>query len=86
MSLCDSNRAKFIHRLANHVHHAAKRAVAHRHGNWAALVDGFHAAHHAFSRFHGDATHAAFAKVLLHFENDVDRAGTLNPSLTTRSA
>ena len=23
--------------------------------------------------FHGDAAHAAFAQVLLHFENDVDR-------------
>ncbi len=40
-----------------------------------ALVDGLHAAHHALGRFHGDAAHPAFAQVLLHFQNHVDRVG-----------
>ena len=66
---------KLIDGLADHVHHAAQRAAAHGHGNRSALVDGLHAAHHAVGGLHGDAAHAAFAQVLLHFENDVDRAG-----------
>ena len=67
------DRAQLIHRLADHVHHAAQRAAADGHGNRSALVDGFHAAHHAFGGFHGDAAHPAFAQVLLHFQNHVDR-------------
>ena len=69
------DRPQLIHGLADHVHHAAQRAAAHGHRNRSALVDGFHAAHHAFGGFHGDAAHAAFAQVLLHFENHVDRVG-----------
>ncbi len=69
------DRAQLIHRLADHVHHAPQRAAAHGHGDRPALVDGFHAAHHALGGFHGDAAHAAFAQVLLHFENHVDRVG-----------
>ena len=33
----------------------------------------FHAAHHAFGRLHGNAAHAAFAQLLLHFQDDVER-------------
>ena len=69
------HRAKLVHGLADHVHHAAERASAHGHRNRSALVDGLHPAHHAVGGFHGDAAHAAFAQVLLHFENDVDGAG-----------
>ena len=69
------DRTELIDRLADHVHHAAERAVAHGHRDWSALVDGLHAAHHAVGRFHGNAAHAAFAEVLLHFENHVDRGG-----------
>src|SRR4029077_6358051 len=39
------------------------------------LVDGFHAPHHTFGRFHGNTTHPSFAQVLLHFQNHVDRVG-----------
>ena len=77
------DRAELVDRFADHVHHAAQRAASHGHGDRAALVDGLHAAHHAVGRLHGDAAHAAFAEVLLHFEDDVDGVGTLKPSLTT---
>ncbi len=66
------DRTKLIDRLANHVHHAAQRAFAHRNGNRSAQVNGFHAAHHALGRLHGDAAYAAFAQVLLHFQRHVD--------------
>ena len=67
--------AELIDGLADHVHHAAERAPAHGDGNRPALIDGVHAAHHAFGGFHRDATYAAFAEVLLHFENHVDGSG-----------
>ena len=74
-SLFVFDRAQLIDRFADHVHHAAQRSAAHGHGNRSALVDGLHAAHHAVGGLHGDAAHAAFAQVLLHFKNDVDRGG-----------
>ena len=67
--------AQLIDGLADHVHHASQRASAHGHGNRPALIDGIHAAHHAVGGFHGDATHTAFAQVLLHFEDHVDGRG-----------
>src|SRR5579872_429612 len=76
-SLLVLDRAQLIDRLADHVHDATKRAPSHRHGDRAALVDRFHAAHHTFSGFHSDAAHAAFAEVLLHFKNDLDGAGDI---------
>jgi hypothetical protein len=67
--------AELVHRLADHVEHAAQRLLAHRHADGAAEVDGLHAAHHAVGGFHGHRAHAAFAQVLLHFEDDVDGRG-----------
>src|ERR1700739_35572 len=61
--------------LPDDVHNAAESAAADRHGNGSALVDGFHPTHHAVGGFHGDAAHAAFAEVLLHLEDDLDRGG-----------
>jgi hypothetical protein len=66
-------RTKLIHRIADYIHHAPQRPVAYWNGNLAALVNHLHPAHHAFRCFHGNATHAAFAKMLLYFENYVDR-------------
>ena len=63
---------KLVHRVADDVEHAAQRFAAHGHGDGAAQVDGLHAAHHAFGGLHGDAAHAAFAELLLHFQDDVD--------------
>src|SRR5271157_5882795 len=67
--------AKFVHRLPNDVEHTAQGLAAHGHGDGTALIDGLHAAHHAFSRLHGDTAHAPFAELLLHFEDDIDGLG-----------
>src|SRR5437763_5101586 len=75
--LFELNWPKLVHRLANHVHDAPKRTRADRNRNWPALVDGFHATHHAVRRLHSDAAHAAFTEMLLHFEDDVDGRGHL---------
>ena len=68
---------ELVDRLADHVDHAAQRLLAHGHADGAAEVDRLHAAHHAVGRFHGDGAHAAFAEVLLHFEDHVDRRGNI---------
>ena len=67
------DRPQLVNGRSNYVHHAAQRAPAYGNGNRSALVDRFHAAHHAFGSFHGDAAHAPFAQVLLHFQNHIDR-------------
>src|SRR5664279_1504621 len=67
--------AQLVHGFANDVEHAAEGPPANRHRNGPAQVEGLHAAHHAFGRFHGHATHAAFAELLLHFQDDVDGLG-----------
>jgi hypothetical protein len=61
--------------LADDVEHAAEGGAANRNGDGAALVDGFHAADHAFGGFHSDAADAAFAEVLLDLKDDVDGRG-----------
>ena len=80
------DRAKLVHRLADHVHHAAQRLFAHRHRDRPAQVERLHAPHHAVRGLHRDGAHAAFAQMLLHFQHHVDRIGTLKPSLVTRNA
>ena len=67
------DRAQLVHGLADDVQHAAQGLAAHGNGDGAAEVDGLHAAHHAFGGLHGDAAHAAFAELLLDFQDDVER-------------
>ena len=67
------DRAQLVHRVADDVQHAAQRLATHGNGDGPAEIDGLHAAHHAFGRLHGDAAHAAFAQLLLDFEDDVQR-------------
>ena len=67
------DRAELVHRLPDNVHDAPKGAVAHRHGDRPAQVNRLHPAHHAVGRFHSDAACTAFAQVLLHLEDDIDR-------------
>jgi hypothetical protein len=38
------------------------------------LIDGLHASHHAIGRLHSNASDPAFAKVLLHFKDYLDRS------------
>ena len=61
-----------VHRLAQHVQHAAERLGPHRHRDRRAGVDGFHPALHAVGRLHRDGPHAALAEVLLDFDDHVD--------------
>ena len=70
-----ADRAQIVHRLADHVDHAAQRLFAHRHADGAAEVDGLHAADHAVGGFHGHGAHAALAQVLLHLEDHADGRG-----------
>src|SRR3977135_1536923 len=70
--LLERDWAELIHRLSDDVHHASQSAATYRGRNWSTLTDGLHAANHAVGCRHRDATHAALAEVLLHFENDVD--------------
>ena len=72
IALLRVHRSQIVDRLADDVEHAAQRSATHGHSDGAALVDGLHAAHHAFGGFHGDAAHAAFAQMLLDLEDDVD--------------
>ena len=65
--------AHLIHRLADHVHHAAQGFISHGHHNRVAQAFRGHAAHQAFSGFQRDRAHASLAQVLLCFANDVDR-------------
>src|ERR1700689_1414267 len=67
--------SELVDRLTDHVHDASECATTNGHGNRAALIDSFHTAHHALSCFHSDAADAAFAQVLLHFDDDVYRRG-----------
>src|SRR5580704_17369160 len=71
--LVKGNRTEFVHGFADDIHDAAERSAADADGDGCTLIDRFHAADHAIGRFHGNAAHAAFADVLLHFQNDVDR-------------
>ena len=66
------HRSQLVHGLADDVEHATEGALAYGNGNRAAEIDGLHAANHAVGGLHGDAAHAAFAELLLDFEDDVD--------------
>ena len=71
------DRAHFIHRLADHVQHAAERLRTHRHFHRMAQADGLHAADQALGGLQRHGAHAAFADMLLHFADDVDGLGAL---------
>ena len=75
VALCRVHRTHLVHRLADHVQHAAQRLLAHRHGHRLAQALGVHAANQAVGRLQRDGAHAAFADVLRHFADDVDRVG-----------
>src|SRR5580704_9678797 len=70
--LVKGNRTEFVHGLADDVHDTAQGPAADGDGDGSTQINRLHAAHHTIGRFHGNAAHAAFADVLLHFQNDVD--------------
>ena len=57
--------------LAQQVEDAAQALVAHRHGDGAAGIHRFQAAHHAVGGVHGDAARHVVADVLRHFRGDL---------------
>ena len=61
---------RLVHGLADHVHDAAKRLFADRHGDRLAGVDHFLAAHQAFGGVHGDGAHGVLAEMLSHLEHE----------------
>ena len=66
------HRTHLVHRLADHVQHAAQRFLADRHRHRLAQALGLHAAHQTVGRLQRDGAHAALADVLRHFADDVD--------------
>ena len=75
IALLGIDRPHLVHRLAEHVQHAAQGLLAHRHADGAAEADRLHAAHQALGGLHRDGADAAFADVLLGFADDVDGLG-----------
>ena len=63
------DRARFVDRLADHVHDAAERACADRHRDRRAGVGDFLAAHQTLGGVHRDGAHRGFAEMLRHFEH-----------------
>ena len=70
-----------VHRLAEHVQHAAERFGTNGHRDRLTEVFGAHAALDAVGRLHRDGAHAVFAEVLLDLADDVDVAGFLRLGL-----
>src|SRR4051812_7292302 len=66
------NRTEFIYWLANHVQHSAQGCWANRNGDWASFVDNFHPADQALGGLHRYTATAAFAQVLLDFDDNID--------------
>ena len=64
------NRARLIHRLADHVHDTPERPVPDRHRDRLAGVGDFLSAHQAFGGVHRHRAHGRFAKMLRHFEHE----------------
>jgi hypothetical protein len=69
-ALLGLDRALLVDGLADDVHDAAERGVAHRHGDRAAGVGHGCAAHEAFGRVHGDGAHGVLAEVLGDLEHE----------------
>ncbi len=62
-----------VHRLAEHVQHAAERLRPDRHRNRLAEVDRLHAALQAVGRLHRHRADAVLAEMLLDLGDDVER-------------
>ena len=75
MRLAGDDGAHFVHRLADCTfrHAALKCSLPTGNADGLAEALGFHAAHQAFGGLQRDGANAAFADVLRHFANDVDR-------------
>jgi hypothetical protein len=70
MRLSESDRAHFVHRLAQHVHDAAQGGLAHRHRDGGAGVLHHGAALQAVGGTHGDGADHAVTQLLLDLEGE----------------
>ena len=87
VALVGFHRAQLVHRLAEHVQHAAQRRAAHRHGNRLAKIFRLHAAHQTFGGLHRDGADAAFSPRCCSTSATMSSgSGTSNPSLVMRTA
>ena len=69
VALLARHRPALVHRFADHVHDPPERLRPHRHGDRAARVGHFLAAHQPVGAVHGDAAHRALAQFLRHFQH-----------------
>jgi peptide chain release factor 1 len=67
------HRAHAVHRLAQHVEHAAERLRAYGYGHRLAQADRLHPANQTLGGLERDGTHAALTDMLRHFADEVDR-------------
>src|SRR6185295_6378892 len=67
--------AEVVYGLADNVEYASESSLANWHRDGPAGIDGLHAAHHAVSGQHGNGADAPFAKVLLHFRDEINWCG-----------
>lgn len=68
------DRTGFVDRLADHVHDAAERAVAHRNRDRLAGVGHFLAADQTFGHVHRDRAHCGLTEMLRNFQHEADVA------------
>ena len=62
-----------VDRLADDIDDAAQARLPDRNRNRAPSIFRRHAANHAVRGLQRNRTHAAFAEMLLHFDDDIDR-------------
>jgi hypothetical protein len=76
-----TDRAALVDGIAEHVHDAAERLAAHRHGDRCTGVLHRQAAGEALGGAHGNGAHDTVTELLLHFEGQVffrDLQGVIN--------
>jgi hypothetical protein len=77
IALVGLHGSQTIHRLAYHIEHATQRSAADGHRDRLAQIFRLHAADQSFRRLHRHAADAAFAQMLLHFRDDIERLGNV---------
>ena len=75
MPLLGRDWTQIVHGFANHIHHASQCPTAHGSRDRPTLINRLHATDHTVCGFHGDATHTAFAEMLLHLKDHVNGFG-----------
>src|SRR5262249_33689589 len=69
------DRAHLINRLTDNVDYPSERGLSNRNRHGSAGIFSMHTSNHTVRWLQGDCTHAAFAEMLLHFNDHIDRNG-----------